>query len=496
MKTYLRAWSVTLLSISLSLAASKAAAQAVTGSGTVNTIPRFTAASVIGNSVLTQSGTRIGLGIAAPLRQFHLQTPAGPGWDGVRISHAGPEACVLDLFNSSVGGRNWSVRSNGSATFGGVGNFSIYDNTSGSVRFTIAAATGYVGLGTTAPLAPLHLIGTMPAATSLAAAQDQQMVKVEYSAAPGAFYFAGAGIQSNLNLRWDNGSHYSGCAAVRGKVNWACPSGGVIDALEESVAGVWGEASGALGVGVYGRYTNPCGASVGGYAGYFDGKVYTTQTYNSSDRKLKQHIEPLASGLSLLMRLKPMQYSFRAKEFEHMNLPSGTHMGFIAQDIQELLPELVAEASSPILDETGAVNGSTKFMAVNYTEIIPLLTAAMQEQQRKIEELEARLLDQSRAIVELSACLDKGGPGFGFLELAPNPASDQVTVRVSLVESGSKGTLSLLDGTGRAVLVERVQGAGVQTVMLSIAQLVNGTYTCELEVDGKVKATRRLVVQR
>jgi hypothetical protein len=56
----------------------------------------------------------------------------------------------------------------------------------------------------------------------------------------------------------------------------------------------------------------------------------------------------------------------------------GVHLGFIAQDVREVIPELVSV--SP---------GGETMLSVNYDGIIPVLTKAIQEQQAQIEGLRA-----------------------------------------------------------------------------------------------------------
>src|SRR6476661_1799549 len=97
----------------------------------------------------------------------------------------------------------------------------------------------------------------------------------------------------------------------------------------------------------------------------------------TSDRRLKRNITLSAYGLSTVLGLRPVQYEKKA------SLQSTAYdrreIGFIAQDVQLLLPTLVSE---------GADAGHP--LAVNYIELIPVLTKAIQEQQAQIEVLKAQ----------------------------------------------------------------------------------------------------------
>ena len=162
-----------------------------------------------------------------------------------------------------------------------------------------------------------------------------------------------------------------------------------------NVYGVYAEArNGHNGYAIYGFAS---GSSNVEYAGYFNGDVLVTGTFsNPSDARLKERAEPLAQAdvLSRLLQLAPQSYYFRTSpEYAHMGLPSARQYGLIAQDVEAVFPELVrTEVQPPAVDDVGQeVGASIAFKSVDYMKLIPLLVAALQEQQRRIEALEAAL---------------------------------------------------------------------------------------------------------
>ncbi len=161
--------------------------------------------------------------------------------------------------------------------------------------------------------------------------------------------------------------------------------------------GLYAYASGAssnnYGVYAYAPTSN-------GYAGYFSGNVYTTGAYQPSDARLKSDIAPLQGGLNTIMQLQAKRYTYDREQFDFMNLPEGEQYGFLAQDLQQLLPTLTQrafQAYDEALSDTPEGQGF-EFTAVNYIGLIPIMVSGMQEQQeiieaqeKKIESLEARL---------------------------------------------------------------------------------------------------------
>ncbi len=148
--------------------------------------------------------------------------------------------------------------------------------------------------------------------------------------------------------------------------------------------------------GTWGLYAY---ATTLGYAGYFSGNVYCSGSYLPSDEKLKENILPLQDGLEKLMKLDVKTYDFRTTEFPELNLPADTQYGFTAQNLESVFPELVkvnpAKKEQPV-----------EFKAVNYTGLIPVLTAAIQEQQKQLEAKDERIdllqkqLDELKILVE------------------------------------------------------------------------------------------------
>lgn len=93
-----------------------------------------------------------------------------------------------------------------------------------------------------------------------------------------------------------------------------------------------------------------------------------TGVHTSSDRRLKEAITDIDPDA--VKALKPVQFRFKNSD--------KTHFGFIAQDVQKVLPDAVSE------DKNG-------FLSLNYQELIAPLYALVQAQQKQIENLEARL---------------------------------------------------------------------------------------------------------
>ena len=105
---------------------------------------------------------------------------------------------------------------------------------------------------------------------------------------------------------------------------------------------------------------------------------------NSSDRRFKENIQPINSALESLLRVRATKYNRKNTGLEEY--------GFIAQEIEKIYPELV----NKIPHEDGE-----EYYVMGYTQMIPILTKGIQEQQAIIKsqsELINDLLERVEAL--------------------------------------------------------------------------------------------------
>lgn len=95
--------------------------------------------------------------------------------------------------------------------------------------------------------------------------------------------------------------------------------------------------------------------------------------YYSSDKRLKENIVPISSAVDKVKQIGGYEFDWNDKSsFE------GHDIGVIAQEIEQVLPEIVADRDDG-------------YKAVRYEKIVPLLIEAIKEQQLQIEELKSKL---------------------------------------------------------------------------------------------------------
>jgi uncharacterized coiled-coil protein SlyX len=129
----------------------------------------------------------------------------------------------------------------------------------------------------------------------------------------------------------------------------------------------------------------------------------TTSWSLSSDRRLKTNIADIGYGLQDVMKLKPVRYVYK-------NKPEEKRVGFIAQDLQTVVPEAVHGTEGDI--------SKGEVLTVSYDDMIPILTKAIQEQQAVIEKQQAQIEALQKEMTELK---NNAGKGKRVSILAKNP---------------------------------------------------------------------------
>ncbi len=269
-------------------------------------------------------------------------------------------------------------------------------------------------------------------------------------------------------------------------------------------------------VGVYGRTMDDGG---GTWAGYFDGHVnitglaFCTLMQWGSDADLKTDVQDITGAMGLIDQLRPTTYLFDTVAHPALDLPGGLQRGFIAQEVEQVLPDLVRETTylgrSDSLGNTVVADESVK--TVNYIGFIPLLVAAMQEQQATISTLQDQLATVQQ---DLATCCAAHGstdqrsmsPGANTgagealrtdLFIVPNPVADHTQLRYTLATPG-RTRLEVSDAGGKRleVLEEAVREAGAYTHDWSTIDLAPGTYHVTLFLNDSFVVKKAVKVAR
>ncbi len=351
----------------LQTAAGSVAQPLIDGSGTPGQLAKFTTATDVGNSVISETATgRIGIGLTDPTGGTVVDSQFT-----VRNLDNNTGIAVLNQGNA----RRFAL--NTLAT----GAWLAYDGAGGNWNPGLSQLSGRVGIGTSSPEATLHV--------GVPNVNQTATLKID-----GAFNTAGQGAK----LRWTElfDTDFGFEAYLDSDVNTltfraleanavtadnllvftrAAPNNiGIGTAAPADKLQVAGDIR--VGTGGTGCVRDSAGSSIAGTC--------------SSDVRFKKNITPFGRALDNVARLQPVHFSWRADEFADKHFGTTPTSGLIAQDVEQIMPELVTS------DEQG-------YRAVRYGDLPMHMLQAIKDLKAENDALKLRLEQLEAALGRVEA---------------------------------------------------------------------------------------------
>lgn len=196
------------------------------------------------------------------------------------------------------------------------------------------------------------------------------------------------------------------------------------------------------------------------------------------------------------MKLNVVQYNLKQRTFDvgdtatapinyytkDPELLQKTHYGLIAQELQEIYPDLVYEKGDG-------------YLSINYIEIIPLLIGTIQELTLKVDELSTA---QSKSIIkdEDNTKADNVLLNAFLFQNNPNPFTDNTEIRCIIPNEVTKADLYIYDMNGHQIESITISQRGNMSLIIQGGSLDAGMYLYSLITDGIVVDTKRMILTR
>ncbi len=391
--------------------------------------------STTGNTIIQGFGRKVGIGTGSPDSELHIVGTESNGTSGTLTINSGTQKMVLDGNEIDALSQGLYLQNNS------VGNI-VMVNGGGSVR-----------IGTTAtPTAKLDVEGPENNGTT---------GTVKITSPSGTMLLDGNEID-----------------VIAGTANK------VLEIQKNSTGDIiLARGGGKVGVGAL---TTAPTAKL-----HVNGDVLCFNIFTNSDRRYKTGIRTFEGALGKVLALRGTSYDFAAGQLP-ADYTAGKQVGFIAQEMQEVMPELVKEDAEGML-------------SVNYIGVIPVLVEALKEQHEVIAEKETRIaaleaqntaLQDRLARIEaaLGLATDRQSANEKTTTLtatvSPNPTSGMVTISLHNVASAKSVTVKIMDSAGREVASRNA--AGENSIQFDLGQFPVGVYVAQVVADGQMVSSNKV----
>lgn len=210
-----------------------------------------------------------------------------------------------------------------------------------------------------------------------------------------------------------------------------------------------------------------------------------------SDQKFKKDISKINNALDLIKKMEGKTYFWRTDEFKEKGFPTNRQYGFIAQELERVVPEAVA------IKENGD-------RSVNYDMFIPILVQSVKEQSAIIDNLQKQI-DELKVMVSAGSKTTGGAPSqnvtlsdktvIALAQNVPNPFSESTVISYNIPVDFTKAQINFLTNDGKLIKTVEITTKGQNSLTVFASDLSFGSYSYSLIVDGKVIDTKRMIKQ-
>ena len=286
------------------------------------------------------------------------------------------------------------------------------------------------------------------------------------------------------------------------------------------------------------RIGNSNVTSIGGY----------TNWTNISDGRVKKNIKQNVPGLAFINKLQPVTYNLNLDAADKiiqrpvikdkdgkMMQPSAEELssrkaketviytGFIAQDVERAAKSLNYDFSG-----VDAAKNDKDLYGLRYAEFVVPLVKAVQELsasndakdakidtlqkqntslQKQFNDLKTLVLSIQQAQQNCSPCSAVANKPISQLNIVltdasslqqniPNPFTNTTSISYSLPNKFSSAQIVITDKNGKTLKAVNVSGSGKGNIKVDATTLASGAYQYSLVIDGKLIATKQMVIAK
>jgi hypothetical protein len=346
----------------------------------------------------SDSSGNVGVGTTSPSDELHIMGNLSQFQNG-----------GLTVENADTGGANITLtNTEGGAAITANNGMLFVQQPLGRAAISIDPSSN-VGIGTSSPQAKLDVNGTVRATSFQgsgagssdispgAIASGTVTSSLQFTAPPlfsSSFSVGSPTKVNNLNADLLDGLDSTSFAPAAGSGNYVWKSGDTMSGTLNLPSN--GLVAGGTQLILTGGNVAIGTGSAGSYRLYVNGSAYSTGGWVGSDARFEKDVQPLTNTLAKVLQLTGTTYQWRREESPDRSFEDGRQLGFIAQEVEKVLPEAVR-------------TDSQGYRAIAYDKLTAILVEGIKEQQRALEARDAQIaklsqrLDAIERLVQASA---------------------------------------------------------------------------------------------
>lgn len=205
--------------------------------------------------------------------------------------------------------------------------------------------------------------------------------------------------------------------------------------------------------------------------------MYCTSVFERSDKSVKENINDLGNSLDKIKKMRGVTYNLKTDDLKRTNQKS--EIGFIAQEIKEIAPEVVH------------YNKETGLYSISYTRVIPILVEAIKEQQKQIDEL---VMKTSQPQINTAISEHGNAINASLKQNAPNPFTEVTTIKFYLDNNISNAILYVYNLQGKQIKSIQLYERGNGQTSINGYELDAGMYYYSLIADDVIVDTKQMII--
>lgn len=154
-------------------------------------------------------------------------------------------------------------------------------------------------------------------------------------------------------------------------------------------------------------------------AGFFNGELWTnTGIISGSDSSIKKNVTSIQNALGIISDLHPCSFYYDQSIYPFIFLPSEKQFGLLAQEVEQVLPDIVSEGVFPEKTDSAGniIHPGVTLKGLKYEAFIPILIQGVKELDSTLADLQGVQVAASNGLhidttsgrkIKLGGCLDE-----------------------------------------------------------------------------------------